>query len=161
MPWDPADFNWNKRMIKGSGGLVKDIRAGLKGATEVVIATDVDPSGEGELLAWEILDDIGWKGKTTRMYFTDEAEKSIRKAFKTRKVIKSMLEDGDYVKADTRSRFDYLSMQLTIREESSWSFVRITKELRSIQRDTVTKMVIFIKEKKRTKRDSPRSLRYR
>ena len=40
LPWDPADFNWNKRMIKGSGGLVEDIRAGLKGATEVVIATN-------------------------------------------------------------------------------------------------------------------------
>ena len=155
LPWDPADFNWNKRMIRGSGGLVKDIRAGLKGATEVVIATDVDPSGEGELLAWEILDDIGWKGKTTRMYFTDEAEKSIRKAFKTRKVIKSMLEDGDYVKADTRSRFDYLSMQLTraatlvAREKGCGNILRQGR-LKSVMVYLVGKQLELCKNYKRT-----------
>lgn len=113
LPWDPSDFEWQKKMKKGTSGLITDIRNACKGASEVVIATDVDPSGEGEMIAWEILDYINWRGKTTRMYFTDEAEKSIRKAFKTRVDISSMMEDGDYVKADTRSRFDYLSMQIT------------------------------------------------
>ena len=155
LPWDPGDFRWAKEMNKGASGLVRDIRSGIKGAKEVVIATDVDPSGEGELLAWEILDAIGWKGKTSRMYFTDEAEKSIRKAFKTRQPIKSMLEDGDYVKADTRSRFDYLSMQLTraatlaAREKGCKSVLRQGR-LKSVMVYLVGKQLELCKNYKRT-----------
>ncbi len=59
----------------------------LSGVDEVCIATDVDPSGEGELLAWEALEKCGWNGKTSRMYFTDEAPASVQKAFGGRKAL--------------------------------------------------------------------------
>lgn len=155
LPWNPDDFEWKKVMNKGAGGLVRDIKAGIKGASEVVIATDVDPSGEGELLAWEILDDIGWKGKTSRMYFTDEAEKSIRKAFKARVNIPSMMEDGDYVKADTRSRFDYLSMQITraatlVAKERGCSAVLRQGRLKSVMVYLVGRQLELCKNYKRT-----------
>lgn len=113
IPWRLEDIKWKKQLINGSGPVIKSISNDLKSADEVVIATDVDPTGEGELLAWEILNYCRWSGKTTRMYFVDEAPKSIQKAFQERRVIPSMQKDGDYIKADTRSKWDFLSMQFT------------------------------------------------
>ena len=78
-----------------------------------MIATDVDPSGEGELLAWEALEKCGWRGPTKRMYFADEAPASVQKAFMERKPLPSMDKDGDYVKAVVRERWDLASMQFT------------------------------------------------
>lgn len=113
LPWDPKDFLWTRVKKRGADELLETIQDSISRCSEVAIATDVDPSGEGELLAWEILEYLGWKGRTTRMYFTDESEKSIQKAFITRKSLPSMEQDGDYVKAWARTRFDFLSMQLT------------------------------------------------
>lgn len=119
LPWDVRALAF-KRIITN-----KEIASNLKKALtqldsddEVIIATDVDPSGEGELLAWEILDELGWgkpRDKTYRMIFVDESAPSLQKAFRERHSypIPSMLEDGDYVKADTRSKWDFMSMQFT------------------------------------------------
>lgn len=111
LPWDLNDLAWKKGIGKDCKDLLKDLKKALEGADEVAIATDVDPSGEGELLAWEALEWCGWKGKTARMYFADEAPKSVQKAFVERKPIASMKEDGDYVKAVVRERWDFASMQ--------------------------------------------------
>lgn len=114
LPWEYKDLKWKKSVLKGCGPLLKEIRDAASKASEIVIATDVDPSGEGEVIAWEILSYIRWNGKTSRMYFTDETEESIQKAFRSRKILPSKKEqDGDYVKAVTRSRWDFLSMQFT------------------------------------------------
>lgn len=111
LPWDLSDLAWKKGIGKDCKPLLEDLKESLAVADEVAIATDVDPSGEGELLAWEALDWCGWSGKTTRMYFADEAPKSVQRAFKERKPIPSMEEDGDYVKAVVRERWDFCSMQ--------------------------------------------------
>lgn len=111
LPWDLQDLAWKKGIGKDCKQLLTDLKKALEGADEVAIATDVDPSGEGELLAWEALDWCGWSGRTTRMYFADEAPKSVQKAFIERKPISSMEEDGDYVKAVVRERWDFASMQ--------------------------------------------------
>ena len=113
MPWDYTRFSWAKSPKSGCTGLIRDIREDIKDADEVVIATDDDPSGEGEMLAWEILLALKWKGKTTRMYFADESVKEVRKAFENRKVVEGPRKDGDYQKALARQRFDFLSMQYT------------------------------------------------
>lgn len=114
LPWDETKFSWKRKTKDGVSGTLSDIKSGLAGCDEVVIATDVDPSGEGELLAWEILDELNIRcSKFSRMYFTDESEKEIQKAFVSRKVIPSMLMDMDYVKADYRAKWDMLSMQFT------------------------------------------------
>lgn len=111
LPWNISDLAWKKGIGKDCKQILVDLKEALKEADEVAIATDVDPSGEGELLAWEALEWCGWNGHTTRMYFTDEAPKSVQKAFVERKVIPSMEEDGDYVKAIVRERWDFCSMQ--------------------------------------------------
>lgn len=111
LPWDISDLAWKKGIGKDCKDLLKALKEALGDADEVAIATDVDPSGEGELLAWEALDWCRWRGKTTRMYFADEAPKSVQKAFVGRKPIASMEQDGDYVKAVVRERWDFCSMQ--------------------------------------------------
>lgn len=114
LPWSMEDFAWKKELIKGTGDILKEIGAVFKEASEVCIATDDDPSGEGELLGFEVLQRLGWSGKTSRMYFPDESPKSIQQAFVTRKPLSpDPMEDGDYVKALTRQKWDYLSMQWT------------------------------------------------
>lgn len=114
LPWNEQDFQWQKQKMKGADRLLSIIRSALSHCNEVVIATDVDPSGEGELLAWEILDDLHLKPKKwARMYFDDESVPSIQKAFVGRKQLAGMLSDMDYIKALYRSQWDFMSMQFT------------------------------------------------
>ena len=114
LPWNEDDFSWKRVKKKDADSALGPIKAQLSACDEIVIATDVDPTGEGELLAWEILDELNQHHKKwSRMYFTDEAPKSIQKAFVNRKQLKSMLTDMDYVKADYRSKFDFMTMQFT------------------------------------------------
>lgn len=114
LPWNENDFEWKRVKKKDVNDVLKNIKVTLSGCDEIAIATDVDPSGEGELLAWEILDELKLKPlKWSRFYFTDEAVNSIQKAFKTRKPIISMIEDNDYRKAVYRTKWDFMSMQFT------------------------------------------------
>ena len=121
LPWNEDDFKWKKRIKKDNKSgytspskRMAEIKDALKDCNEIVIATDVDPSGEGDLLAWEILQNIPLKGKkVTRMYHNDESEKEVLRALKERKVIPDYKTDPLYMKADFRSKWDYLSMQWT------------------------------------------------
>ena len=111
LPWDLSQFAWKKATLSGYKEVLQKLKSALKGVDEVAIATDDDPSGEGEVLAWEALEYCKWNGSTSRMYFPDEAPKSVQKAFKSRVPIKSMEKDGDYVKGHLRERWDLASMQ--------------------------------------------------
>lgn len=115
LPWDFRDFSWKREKKKDTAALLKSLKAELGACSEIVIATDVDPTGEGELLAYEILEELGlYKGKKiSRMYFVDESEKEIQKAFVSRKIIPSFFDNADYRKALVRSKFDFLTMQFT------------------------------------------------
>ena len=114
LPWNEGDFSWKREKKADVDSTLSAIESQLSKCDEITIATDVDPTGEGELLAWEILDELGLKpAKWSRMYFTDEAPKSIQSAFVGRKPLQSMLTDMDYVKADYRSKFDFMTMQFT------------------------------------------------
>ena len=114
IPWNYDQMKWKKYLNKGMGKLVNDIKEAVEKSDEVIIATDNDPSGEGMLLAQEILSKISLSGKTiSRMYFADESEKNIQKAFRERKVISSLYKDPEFLKADFRSKWDYMSMQFT------------------------------------------------
>lgn len=114
LPWDEHDFAWKKSPTKGSSTLLNNIKATFKNCDEICIATDVDPTGEGELLAWEILDALQLHPKRfSRMYHEDEEVVSVQKAFRERKVLKGMLSDPDYRKADYRAKWDFMSMQFT------------------------------------------------
>lgn len=114
LPWNEADFNWKREKKKGVSDVLNNIKKTLSDCDEIVIATDVDPTGEGELLAYEILiEQKLTKKKVSRMYFDDESVPEIQKAFKNRKVIPDFYGNPDYVKALYRSKFDFLTMQFT------------------------------------------------
>lgn len=118
LPWDEKEFFWKYEKKTDIGDTLKNIKAKLSQCDEIVIATDDDPTGEGELLAWEIISQLKLKSETySRMFFADESEKEIQKAFKTRKLLghdlSCMYDDPDYKQALFRTKWDYLSMQWT------------------------------------------------
>lgn len=115
LPWNEKDFAWKRKRKKDATSFLNAIKQTMAKCDEVCIATDDDPTGEGELIAWEIFDElkIGRGKKFSRMYFVDESVPEIQKAFKSRKAIPSMQQDMDYVKALYRSQWDYMSMQFT------------------------------------------------
>lgn len=110
-PWNIADFNWHKMYINADDK--KDamkIKKAAEGKDAIVIATDCDPSGEGDLLAWEIIDAIGWKKKVYRAYFSSQQE--IKEAVLNKKEIEQ-LHNGEFLEALSRQRFDFSSIQLS------------------------------------------------
>lgn len=113
LPWNEHDLNWKRAKKSGTAQLLSDLKSVLSKCDEIVVAGDCDPTGEGSLLCWEIISELKLRPrKFSRMYFEDESEKSIRKAFVDRKPI-TMLTDPDYLKATYRSQFDFMSMQFT------------------------------------------------
>lgn len=114
LPWNPDDLDWKLEVIKDASSVAQDVKRALGRCDEIVIATDVDPTGEGGMIAVNAFLELGLKpAKWSRMYFTDEAAGSLQKAFTSRKAIPSLLDFDEYKKARYRSQFDLLSMQFT------------------------------------------------
>ncbi|MDF2697459.1 MAG: topB [Labilithrix sp.] len=114
LPWNPDDFTWELEPIADTAPVAAEIKRTLAGCDEIVIATDVDPSGEGGMIAVNAFLELGLRpGSWSRMYFTDEAPSSLQKAFTQRRRIESLTELDEYKKAVYRSKFDFLSMQWT------------------------------------------------
>lgn len=114
LPWKETDFRWVREKKPDADSFINNIKAKLNNIDELVIATDVDPTGEGYLLAAEIIEELHLKyNKLSRMYFIDESPKEIQKAFKERKSIPSLQNDKEYKMATYRTRFDLMSMQFT------------------------------------------------
>lgn len=112
LPWSPDDLSWKRETRQNISDVIKSLRSALSRGDEIVCATDLDPSGEGDLLFWEAIDELGFHSKKfSRMEFTDESPASIQKAFEQRRSITSMQDEGDYRKAMYRSQFDFLSLQ--------------------------------------------------
>ncbi|UJW28653.1 DNA topoisomerase [Saccharothrix sp. AJ9571] len=114
LPWDPDDLDWKLELIKDAGPVARDVQRALGGCDEIVIATDVDPTGEGGMIAVNTFLELGLKPRIwSRMYFTDETVASLRRAFTSRTVVPSLRDFDEYKKARYRSQFDLLSMQFT------------------------------------------------
>lgn len=125
LPWDAGHFRWEREIRrKVSGGklvtdqdaksLLQELKTKLSDCDTVCNAADLDPTGEGSLLGWEIVEFLKLEGKKLeRMEFLDETPASLQKAFKTRRAVTSIASEGDYRKADFRSKWDMLSMQFT------------------------------------------------
>lgn len=69
LPWDESLFSWKRCKKSNVSSLLSDIKKNLLGCTEIAIATDVDPSGEGELLAWEILSELKLSNKKISRFY--------------------------------------------------------------------------------------------
>ena len=113
LPFDLSLFAWAKVPDKEARDVLSNLAEELSDADEVAIATDIDPSGEGEMIAWEALEHCGWTGPVCRFKFPDEAPASVRRAFSEREPIASRESDGDLAKAEARERWDLASMQFT------------------------------------------------
>lgn len=114
LPWSHEDFKWQYEQSKSGKDALKEIKEVLSKCDEIAIATDIDPTGEGDLLAGEIIFGLKLKNKKlTRVEFLDETENTLRKAFTNRREVKNYSEDPAYKKALFRSKWDFLSMQFT------------------------------------------------
>ena len=126
LPWNINEFILKKEIKKDKKGknigkpakyavkLLDSIKKASQQCRAIVIATDTDySSGEGELLAWEIINQIGWHGPVYREYHDDESVEGIQRAMRKLKDISVQNEDGDYVKAEVRNKWDFASIQLT------------------------------------------------
>lgn len=114
LPWDVNDFAFEREKKRDTSKLLADIKKTLSSCDSIAVCTDLDPSGEGFLLAWEVISELGLAHKPIyRMYFTDESPASIQKAFVSRKRIASPEDHDEYRMAWLRSRWDFLSMQWT------------------------------------------------
>lgn len=124
LPWRLDDFSWERTYIRqrnlrtgkieSTKKLVDELKKEAKnGYDAIVIATDTDPSGEGELLAWEALDAINWRGKVFRANFMDESAHGIKTAMMNLRDVSDKHQDGEYIKGESRNRWDFASMQLT------------------------------------------------
>lgn len=124
LPWQLDEMNWQRTYLKQRQPRTGRLKSTKTELTELrqesknkydalVIATDTDPSGEGDLLAWEVIDAIHWQGRVLRANFVDEAPNSIRKAMENLTDVSDKWQHGAYLKGETRSRWDFASMQLT------------------------------------------------
>jgi DNA topoisomerase-3 len=114
LPWNLEEFSWKLEPIKDTSQVRKDIVSAFSGCDEVVIATDNDPTGEGDAIAIRALLELGLTGKKySRMYFTDESKPSLQKAFETRQAVPSLQDHPAFQKAIYRSAWDFASMQWT------------------------------------------------
>lgn len=77
LPIVPEVFRFEPRDGKAAQQ-IKVIGRIIKGATEVVVATDADR--EGEMIGREILDRLGWKGPVFRLWLSDLTLPAVRKA---------------------------------------------------------------------------------
>lgn len=111
LPWDPTDFNYKRVVAAGKMDVLKDIKRASDKCDVFVIATDVDPSGEGDLIGVEIIQAIGWKKPVKRMPIIDESVNGVKKAFDQIYDIPKLAGFGEFLKAETRSRYDYNTMQ--------------------------------------------------
>lgn len=101
---------WKRRPKDDAKAQIKVIRDLLKKATVVVNAGD--PDREGQLLVDEVLEELGWKGKTERIWLAALDEQSVKKALSTLK------NNQDYQNlrdsAEARGRADWMmGMNLT------------------------------------------------
>lgn len=117
--WDYNNlpFNWHKinfrKVIKpqGSGKGAKyymdNFKRALANSDGVVIATDNDPSGEGDMIGWEIIDYCHYTGKVYRLKHFEEV--GVKEAFKN--LVEVTPDDGTLKRAEAREKFDYLTIQ--------------------------------------------------
>ena len=115
LPWDETKLSWKRTHSERVASKVRELKEELKNVNEIAIATDLDPTGEGDLIAIEIIQELGYATgkKYSRVHFLDDKPKSLQKAFMERKPIADLLSYPEYRKAFYRTRFDYLTMQWT------------------------------------------------
>lgn len=148
LPWNVTDMDFSRRAQKGKSALIDKVRKAATTTTAFVSACDVDPSGEGGLIAGEVLKEIQWRGPVYRMYFVDQSPKKIQAAFRTMQMI-TMAKDAEILKAETRARWDFLSMQITRIATNAARELGLAVVLRNGRLKSVINRIIFEQEEAR------------
>lgn len=109
IPWPLGQFKWEKVVDQKKRGVLTSIQRAAKGIDAVVLATDNDESGEGDVIGMEIVKAIHWGGKVLRCYFPDESVNGLRKALKQSalKDVTDPEQNPAYRRGIARQRFDY------------------------------------------------------
>jgi DNA topoisomerase-3 len=108
LPIVPA--TWKLELKREAAKQFRAIKALVKQASEVVIATDADR--EGETIGREVLDACGWRGTTYRLWLSALDDKSIRKALA--QLLPGAKSAPLYTAGQGRARADWLvGMNLT------------------------------------------------
>lgn len=114
LPWDVSQLSFARVPRADAKPIIAQVKAAIASGEEIVVATDLDPTGEGDLIFWEVIDELGFHDKRfSRMEFVDESAPSLRQAFTQRRAITTMADEPAYRKAEHRARWDLLSMQFT------------------------------------------------
>lgn len=112
--WNPQDFKWNKVPKSDKAKrMIKNIAAAAHKCRAIVICTDNDPSGEGDVLGYEIVRYIGWKGPVYRIRFSAVTEGEFKTALKKMSNMNLPKNHGILTKGVGRGIWDYMSIQLT------------------------------------------------
>lgn len=121
IPWKLDRFKWVKTYLptkdmKGhkttTRKQVQQIASFAKNFDAVIIATDNDPSGEGDVLGQEIVEAMGWSKPVYRLVFDDEHNAAeIKKALTKLVDVTNNSKSMAYQKGLARERFDYATMQ--------------------------------------------------
>lgn len=126
LPFDRSLINFEHRIVHNSKlvngkrvesvddyaiSLFRTIKQSIDRSDTVIIATDTDPSGEGDLLAWEIINACNFKGKVLRCRFTDEEVPTLRAALRSENLEEVHYSDPLVEAAIARSQFDYYTIQ--------------------------------------------------
>lgn len=112
LPWNLNDFAWRKVFkTDNDRATFNYIEQASFDKDAIVIATDNDPSGEGDVLGWEIVNALDWKGKVYRIRFADETPKGIIKSLTNWEDATEQFKQPIYLAGLARQRFDYASMQ--------------------------------------------------
>lgn len=125
--FDLLPFNRNKITFKlqpnpdcggrGADYYLKQFKKDLALSDAAVIATDNDPSGEGDLIGWEILEYLHFDGDVYRCLHQDETATKVQDAFAHLKLIRKRgqpYNDPALDKAIAQHIFDYLTIQYTM-----------------------------------------------
>lgn len=121
LPFNRHHIHFKNRLNPDSGGhgasfYMNQFKKDLDKSDTAIIATDLDPSGEGDLIGVEILDFCNFQGDVYRCKHEDETPSKIRDAFTKLELIRKRGEpynDPLLNKAKARSIFDYLTIQYT------------------------------------------------
>lgn len=114
LPWAPEDMQWKYMKLKDTQSALSAIKTAFNGCDSIGFAGDVDPSGEGAMITWEIIKNLKLSARSYyRLYFTDESKKSIQDAFRNKVLIPDIDRLDEVMKAFYRSRWDFMSMQFT------------------------------------------------
>lgn len=111
IPWPLDQFKWKLVPKKGARDTLNQIKRAGRDCDSLIIATDDDPSGEGDVLGQEIVDAIGWNKPVYRMRFADQEPASIKKALRNLEDMRDPWKVPAYRRGIARQRFDYATMQ--------------------------------------------------